>query len=43
MSNQIGSNIKKITKTIVINSQLEVFKKILKKIKSDFKKLKNNT
>jgi|TARA_R110000803_G_scaffold21323_3_gene53834 hypothetical protein len=43
MSNQIGSNIKKITKTIVINSQLEEFKKILKKIKSDFKKLKNNT
>lgn len=43
MSDNIGSNIKKITKTIVLNTQLEEFKKILKKIKSDFKELKNNT
>tara|TARA_R110002153_G_scaffold63083_4_gene169409 strand:- start:4942 stop:5073 length:132 start_codon:yes stop_codon:yes gene_type:complete len=43
MSDNIGSNIKKITKTIAFNTQLEEFKKILKKIKSDFKELKNNT
>jgi len=41
MSDQVGSNIKKIVNTIAFNSQLKELKKMIKKIQSELDKLKN--
>jgi hypothetical protein len=41
MSDQVGSNIKKIVNTIAFNAQLKELKKMIKKIQSNLDKLKN--
>jgi len=38
----VGDNIKKIIKTVSMSTELNELKKILKRIESDFKKIKKN-